>query len=245
MAIAKNNIINFEELLNYLLPAGVADNYINKLVDNSGKESSIWGPYWPGSSGRAHGGQLSDNWTMGTTEVGTGRTIYVRPNPNTMQVDLAALIQQYLHNNDYNPMQYRTITAADLVKIQSMIVAFIQTNVHKFQGIINPNNARAWMNHPTHTNNSVYGVRSFSTPTTYTPINTNPGTNVPTVDPNNLLDKQYKVITARDVEAVRDVIKAYLENVSTLTVQVAAYCHTNCYCHSCCCSCSCGHGKWL
>lgn len=245
MAISKNNTIIYSEVIDYLLPSGVSNNYMDQRVDNSGSASTIWDLYKPGAK-NGNGGSsagsntFTDSWTIPTTDA-QGRVIY----SSVAQVNLAQLIKNYLNANGYNSKRYNVITVQDLVKIQSMIIAFIQTNVHQFYALVNPNNASYGMNQEINTRNSIHGKRQFTTPRTYTPINTNPGINVPTIDPNNLLAKKYNKITADDVKRVRDLIINYLDTTSTLTLNVTEYCHTNCYCHSCCCSCSCGHGRWL
>lgn len=245
MAIAKNNIISWHEIVNYLLPAGVSDNYINKRVDNSGKASSIPWYYQPNQhyvAGRVRtwvGNSYTDEWTMATTDA-SGKVIYA----SVAQVDLAAVIQNYLHLNGYRDRPYTLITTDSLIKLQSMIVAFIQNNVHKFYALVNPSGASYYSN----TKNSCtnwYRRREFWANTTYTPINTNPGINVPTVDPNHLSERKNSLIIYNDIEDARKIIQGYLDSVSTLTIRVTNYCHSSCWCHHCCCSCSCGGGRWL
>jgi hypothetical protein len=246
MAVYKNNLISYTEVISYLLPANETSNYLNNYINNSGKSTTVAAQYHPRAVvGNPNGGHPSNNfsneWIMPTKDA-SGAEVYT----DISKVNIAQLIQNYLFNNGYNinEKKYSKITVEDLVRIQSMIITYIKANVHKFKGTLNPGGAVAVMNRSLDTKNKTGNAQTFSTPTLYTPIQSNP-TVTQTFDPNNLMSKKYEPVTAKDLQDVRNVISSHLSNVATLVLVNTSYCHSNCYCHNSCCSCSCGHGRWL
>ena len=245
MSVSKNNLITYSEVINYLLPKNDVNNYLNRRIDNSGTPTSINTKYRPGyKEGNPDGSHAMNNfsieWIVPTKDT-SGKNTYT----SVAQVNIAALIQDYLAGKGYSSKKYEKITVEDLVKIQSLIISYITANVHRFHCVLNPGGAVVPPKNATYSvKNSRYAATTFLTPITYTPINSNPAS-IGTIDPNNLLKKKYATITAADITAIRSTIDTYVANSSTISLTATSYCHSNCHCHNCCCSCSCGHGKWL
>lgn len=244
MSVSKNNIIKYNEVIDYLLPKNDLYNYLNRRIDNSGASTSIETKYRPGyQQGNPNGGHAMNNfsteWIVPTKDA-AGKNVYT----SVAQVNIAALIQDYLARKGYSSKKNEKVTVEDLVKIQSYIISYIMANVHRFNCTLNPGGAHVPAINTSYNVKNSLSKATFSTPTTYTPIDSNPAL-IGTIDPKRLLAKKHTTITAADMKSIRDTIEVYIGAVSTIYLTATSYCHSNCHCHNCCCSCSCGHGKWL
>ena len=231
MAIQKNSRMTYEEFLTYIVPSGVCDN--------DGKATSIPAEWRANATYNTGTNKANNNTTCGWIVGNTNN--YANA---TTQIDLVNICRNYLAANGYN-LKNKIMNTSDMIKIQSMLIYLIQQNCNKFYILGNPagyvmKDNTSGQDVPECTGNP----RQYTSPIVYVSRNNNPGTNVPTIDPNNFNSKKKTKVTPEILQQMKALILSYLNAASTITISTS-YCHTNCYCHNCCCSSTCGGGKWL